>query len=111
MILMRRLAVTEMDRVAVIHRTAFDERLPRLAGLHTAAEDRWFFRERVFADCAVWGAIEHDLIGFIAFREGWVDQLYVLPGWQGRGVGQALLRIAMAGASGQANRLNVTPSV
>jgi putative acetyltransferase len=98
--ILRRLSLTEMDQAAVIHRTAFDERLPWLAGLHTPAEDRWFFRERVFADCEVWGAIEGKLIGFIAFRKGWVDQLYVAPGWQRRGVGQALLRIAMAGSSG-----------
>ena len=34
------------------------------------------------------------MTGFIAFREGWIDQLYVLPGAQGRGTGTALLKIA-----------------
>jgi hypothetical protein len=29
-----------------------------------------------------------------AFREGWIDQLYVLPASQGRGIGTALLQIA-----------------
>jgi putative acetyltransferase len=98
--IVRRLSLAEMDQVAVIHRAAFDERLPWLAGRHTPARDRWFFRERVFAECAVWGAFEDELIGFIAFREGWVDQLYVLPGCQGRGAGQALLRIAMVKSPG-----------
>jgi len=32
----------------------------------------------------------------IAFAPGWVEQLYVLPGWQGRGVGRALLEMAKA---------------
>ena len=32
--------------------------------------------------------------GFIAFRDGWIDQLYVLPAHQGRGLGSALLEIA-----------------
>lgn len=94
--IVRPLALPEMDQAAAIRRAAFEERLPWLAGLHTPAEDRWFFRERVFVACAVWGAFEDELIGFMAFREGWVDQLYVLPRWQGRGAGQALLRIAMA---------------
>jgi len=34
------------------------------------------------------------LVGIIAFREGWIDQLYVLPSAQGRGIGTALLDIA-----------------
>jgi putative acetyltransferase len=93
---LRRLSQDEMDRVAIIHRTSFDERLPWLAGLHTPAEDRAFFRDRVFAAGEVWGAIDEDIIGFIAFREGWVDQLYVLPHRQNQGAGGALLHVAKA---------------
>jgi len=91
---LRRLARCEMDQVAIIHRTSFDDRLPWLAGLHTPAEDHAFFRDRVFDDCAVWGAIDEEIIGFVAFREGWIDQLYVLPHRQTQGVGSALLGIA-----------------
>jgi putative acetyltransferase len=94
--MIRRLSLSEMDQAATIHRTALDERLPWLAGLHTPAQDRWFFRERVFADCAVWGAVDEAVVGFIALREGWIDQLYVLPLWQGQGVGQALMLVAKA---------------
>jgi GNAT superfamily N-acetyltransferase len=32
--------------------------------------------------------------GIIAFREGWIDQLYVLPTAQRRGVGKDLLQVA-----------------
>ena len=96
---LRRLAQDEMDQAAVIHREAFDERLPWLAGLHTPADDRAFFRNHVFSQCEVWGAIDEEIGGFIAFREGWVDQLYVLPHWQRRGLGSALLRIAKATSS------------
>jgi putative acetyltransferase len=90
----RRLSLDDVDQVALIHRTAFDARLPWLAGQHAPAEDRWFFRHRVFRDCAVWGAGQDGLVGFIAFRDGWVDHLYVLPPWQGRGLGRALLDVA-----------------
>ncbi len=89
-----------MDRAALVHRASFDERLPWLAGLHTPAEDRWFYRERVFAECTVWGAFKADaLVGIMAFRPDWIDQFYVLPQAQRTGVGSALLHIAKAQAT------------
>jgi GNAT superfamily N-acetyltransferase len=43
----------------------------------------------------VWGRFDQDaLSGLIAFRDGWVEQLYVLPAAQGRGVGTELLDVA-----------------
>ena len=51
----RRLSRDEMDQAALVHRASFDERLPRLAGLHTPSEDRAFYRDQVFARCEVWG--------------------------------------------------------
>src|SRR5258706_13403892 len=95
MFTLKRLSLNEMDQAAVIHRTAFDERLPWLAGLHTLEEDRAHFRNHVFAHYEVWGALEGSLIGFIAFQENWIDQLYVLPHKQRLGVGRALLQAAM----------------
>ena len=84
-----------MDAAARVHRSAFDHALPWLAGLHTSDEDRWFYRERMFGECTLWGAFERDgMIGLIAFHEDWIEQLYVLPEAQGRGVGTELLEIA-----------------
>lgn len=84
-----------MDAVAAVHRVSFDDRLPWLAGLHTPEEDRAYFRSVVFEECEVWGTFDGPaLTSFIAFREGWVDQLYVRPAHQGRGLGSALLEIA-----------------
>ena len=95
--MLRKLALTDMDAAALVHRAAFDDALPALAGLHTSAEDRWFFRERVFRTCELWGSFDQfQLRGMIAFREGWIDQLYVLPSAQGRGVGTALLQVAQS---------------
>jgi putative acetyltransferase len=80
------LELEDMDRAAAVHRASFDHALPTLAGLHTPEEDRRFFRERIFATCQVWGYLdEEELVGIIAFREGWVDQLYVLPSSQTTG--------------------------
>jgi GNAT superfamily N-acetyltransferase len=93
--MLKRLELADMDAAARVLRTAFDHALPSLAGLHTADEDRWFFRERVFTTCEVWGAFDGaEMIGMLAFREGWIDQLYVLPEAQGRGVGTDLLQVA-----------------
>jgi putative acetyltransferase len=81
----RRLELEDMIAAAGVHRAAFDERLPWLAGRHTAGEDLGYFQDRV--------------VGIIAFRERWIDQLYVLPHAQKRGVGTSLLRIAQANFS------------
>jgi GNAT superfamily N-acetyltransferase len=91
----RKLALADMDAAAQVHRAGFDHALPWLTGLHTPAEDRWFYRERVFPTCEVWGAIDDTaMLGVIAFREDWVDQLYVLPQVHWRGIGTALLAVA-----------------
>ncbi len=90
----RRLSRDEMDQAALVHRASFDDRVPWLAGLHTPSEDRAYFRDQVFPWCEVWGAVDGGLIGFIAFRDGWIDQFYVLPARQGQGVGEALLGVA-----------------
>ncbi len=94
---LRRLGLAEMDGAAVVHRAAFDERLPSLAGLHTPEEDRAFFRSRVFRPCEVRGAFGDGVLrGFVAFRSDWIDMLYVLPKSQGQGIGTALLGVAQA---------------
>lgn len=94
---MRRLAPSDAEATAQVHRASFDDRLPWLAGLHTPDEDRAYFANVVFDECEVWGSFDGDgLIGFIAFRENWIDQLYVLPAYQGRGIGAALLAVAQA---------------
>jgi GNAT superfamily N-acetyltransferase len=93
--MLKPLVLSDMDAAALVHRIAFDAAMPWLAGLHTPAQDRWFLRERVFETCQVWGAFDDGaMIAFIAFRADWIDQLYVLPDRQRRGVGGSLLRVA-----------------
>jgi GNAT superfamily N-acetyltransferase len=95
--MLRQLKPEDMDAAARVVRTAFDQALPSLAGLHTPDEDQWFFRERVFKTCQMWGAFDGTaMIGMIAFREGWIDQLFVLPEAQRRGVGKELLQVAQS---------------
>jgi ribosomal protein S18 acetylase RimI-like enzyme len=95
--MLRRLELIDMDAAARVLRTAFDQALPWLTGLHTPEEDQWFFRERVFTTCDVWGAFDGAaMIGMLAFRKDWIDQLYVLPTDQRRGIGTELLQVAQS---------------
>ena len=86
----------DAEAVADLCRRTRRTSLPFLPDLHTAAEDRVYFRDVVFASDEVRVA-ERDgsLLGVIAFGNGWVSQLYVEPAEQGRGIGSALLRLAM----------------
>jgi GNAT superfamily N-acetyltransferase len=43
--------------------------------------------------------VDKEIIGIVAFREGWIDQFYVLPQFQGLGAGDALLRVVKAAYS------------
>jgi GNAT superfamily N-acetyltransferase len=93
--MVRQLELTDMDAAARVHRASFDHALPWLPGLHTPAEDRWFYRERMFKACEIWGRFDSlTMIGIIAFRKDWIDQLYVLPEAQRCGVGTELLDVA-----------------
>lgn len=89
--------LAESDAVAAVLRASREAALPYLPDLHTASDDRAFVRDRVFAECEVWVA-ERDgvILGFCAFRPGWVDHLYVAPGHWSTGIGSALLAKAMA---------------
>lgn len=93
--MLRPLALPDMGAAARVHRAAFDQAMPWLTGLHTPDEDHWFYREQILPTCRVWGRFDGDeLSGIIAFRDGWIEQLYVLPAFHGRGIGTELLDIA-----------------
>jgi ribosomal protein S18 acetylase RimI-like enzyme len=77
-------------------RDARAERLQFLTDLHSADEDRAYLCGTVLPGNEVHVAkIGQQVAGFIAFGHGWVNQLYVAPPFQGRGIGTQLLTIAM----------------
>jgi GNAT superfamily N-acetyltransferase len=81
--------------IASIHRTAYRAALPHFRELHSPAEDLAFFRD-VLATHEVWIAeLDNQTVGFVAFRPGWIDHLYVLPSnWRVK-AGQVLLDMAL----------------
>jgi putative acetyltransferase len=93
----RRGEQADIAAVARLFRTVRRACLPYLPDLHTPEEDHGFFRDRVFVECEVWLAQSDAIEGFIAFRAGWVDHLYIRPDCQRRGLGKALLTLAMKG--------------
>ena len=89
--LIRRATVDDSDEVASVHRVSKETAMPFLPAPHTHDEDRIFFRTRVITACEVWVADDKGIAAFVAFRDGWVDHLYVLPSHARRGYGRALL--------------------
>lgn len=101
---LRRAREEDARAIARILRLAFRVSLPFLPELHTPEEDLWFVRERMLVRDEVWVAEEGgEVVGFVGFRDGWIDHLYVHPDWQGRGIGPKLLAKPLA--SRQARRL------
>jgi putative acetyltransferase len=79
-----------------IWREARKERLQFLSDLHSADEDCAYLCRAVLPENEVWVAeVDERIAAFIAFGHEWVQQLYVAPVFQGRGVGTELLKIAM----------------
>lgn len=94
---LRRLNAGDMPSAAIVHRKSFDARLPSLAGLHTPKEDRNYWSRHLFETHEIWCAERDEkLLGVIAFRKDWIEQLYILPEAQGQGIGSGLLDVAKA---------------
>ncbi|WP_207481859.1 GNAT family N-acetyltransferase [Arenibaculum pallidiluteum] len=85
----------ESDVVAQLFRLTVRRCLPYLPDLHSPEEDSTFFRDRLFPEHQVWVAAGERILGYCAFREGWVQHLYVHPDACGKGIGSALLSKAM----------------
>ena len=76
---------------------SFRAALPTVRGAHLDAEVREWVRDVLIAGGNTWVAVEgSDVVGVLALAPGWVEQLYVHPRAQGRGIGSALLDVAKA---------------
>jgi putative acetyltransferase len=95
---LRLAASVDAASIAKLFARVRDAKLPYLPKLHTPEEDIQFFGGHIMRTNAVWVAESKRLLGFIAFRTGWVDHLYVDLGHYGRGIGSALLAKAMVAA-------------
>lgn len=89
---LRRANLADADAVAEVARYSRKHFLRYLPELHTLDEDKVFFRTVVFQENDVWLAEdENEVAGFCAFKNGWLDHLYVLPSHVGKRLGARLL--------------------
>jgi len=94
---LRRATSADAEAMAVIHRQAMRVSLSYLPELHTPEEDLWFMGERLLKEFEVWvSEVDHQAVAYVAFSRDWVQHLYVHPDHQGRGIGPALLEVALA---------------
>jgi ribosomal protein S18 acetylase RimI-like enzyme len=63
---------------------------------HTPDEVRGWVADDLLPTTETWVAIgdEGTPVGFLSLREGFLEQLYVAPGWTGRGIGSRLVELA-----------------
>lgn len=86
----------DVPAIATLYGRVRTAKLPYLPTLHSHEDDLSHFGGHVNNTSTVWVAESGAILGFIAFRTGWVDHLYVDLGRENRGIGSALLDKAMA---------------
>lgn len=68
--------------------------IPRLPAFEPGPVKR-YFRENLFKTSLVYGAdVDGRLIGILALKDGWIEQLYMAPGYTGQGYGAQFVALA-----------------
>jgi GNAT superfamily N-acetyltransferase len=96
-VILRPAVPNDAPAIVVILRTCFRVSLPFLPELHTPQEDLAYVSGKLMAEDAVWVAeIAGAVVGYVGFRDDWIDHLYIHPDRQGQGIGPVLLARALA---------------
>jgi ribosomal protein S18 acetylase RimI-like enzyme len=93
-ILIREYQPRDFDAATILWRIAREKSLPQFQILkgHFFFEDQDYFRDHILRANNVFVVeTEHRPIAFLAIRDDFIDQLYVHPDFQRRGIGTALL--------------------
>lgn len=93
---LRRADLSQAGEIARLHRLTVRTSLPFLPEIHTPQEDEAYFRDQLMPRTETWVWEEGGTVcGYVAFKPGWVEHLFVHPDHQGRRIGPALLDKAM----------------
>lgn len=98
----RRATGNDAAAVAEVWLASFSDALPSVPRAHDDDDVRRWIREHLVPATECWVAVEAAdgaegrVVGMMALAPGWVEQLYVHPAYQGRGVGSELLAVALA---------------
>jgi len=91
----RAAVIGDAGEIAEVHTVAMREAMPYLPHLHTDDETRAWVAEVVLPRQEVWVAeADGRVVGVTSLEDDMVQQLYILPGYQGLGIGSALLALA-----------------
>jgi GNAT superfamily N-acetyltransferase len=94
-LILRRASLDDMPALARLHRHTVQTSLPFLPTLHSPEEEAWWFAESLFPANEIWLAEDAaGPAGYIAFRPGFIEHLFIDPARQNAGLGLALLEKA-----------------
>lgn len=89
-------AIADAPTIARLHRTTFDATYPTFLALHTPEEDLEHFKDVIRHNRVLIALWNGNPAAYCAFGRGWLNDLYVEPPYQGRGLGTLLLNAAKA---------------
>ena len=95
--LIREYCEEDFDAVTILWRVAREISLPefQIEKGHFFYEDQSYFRNQILKKDQVWVVeVDQRPIAFMAMENDFIDQLYVDPRYQRRGIGESLLEFA-----------------
>ncbi|MEV0181386.1 GNAT family N-acetyltransferase [Streptomyces sp. NPDC050625] len=94
-VLLRRAAESDALAAADVWLRSFSAALPTVARPRTDDEVRAYFRDVVVPSRETWVAEAGGaVVGVMVLDEGLLSQLYLDPGWRGRGLGDRFMAVA-----------------
>ncbi len=93
---LRRAGADDARAVAEVWIASFSDALPSVRRAHDDAEVRGWVAAHLVPATECWVAtLGGEVVAMMALSPGWLDQLYVVPGAQGHGIGSALVDLAL----------------
>ncbi|HKY53272.1 MAG TPA: GNAT family N-acetyltransferase [Anaerolineales bacterium] len=96
-LIIRAYQIADFDAVTILWRISREKSVPefQLEKGHFFYEDRNYFQNYVLKNNQVWVAeLGNRPVGFMAMNKDFIDQLYIDPDFQRRGIGRSLLDFA-----------------
>jgi ribosomal protein S18 acetylase RimI-like enzyme len=95
--IIREYRTEDFDAVTILWRISREKSIPefQLEKGHFFFEDRDYFQKQIIKNNHIWVVVSQNYpVGFMAMNNDFVDQLYIDPDHQRRGIGRSLLNLA-----------------